>query len=72
MALTPTEIEHLINGAAPAVGLKLTFEQKRGVATYLALAAEMAELVQGLPLGRDDESGSVFTPVSPAVPGALA
>lgn len=70
MALSPTEIEQLINGSAPTVGLKLTFEQKRGVATYLALAAEMADLVHGLPLGRDDESGSVFTPVSPAVPGA--
>jgi hypothetical protein len=27
----------------------------------------MAELVMGLPLGPDDESGSVFTPVSPEV-----
>jgi hypothetical protein len=72
MALSPTEIEQLINASAPAMGLRLTTEQRRGVATYLALAADMAELVQGLPLGRDDESGSVFAPVAPAGAGSLA
>ena len=32
---------------------------------FFSLAAEMAQLVDGLPLGLDDESGSVFVPVSP-------
>jgi hypothetical protein len=37
------------------------------VLAYLTLASGMAELVMGLPLGVDDESGAVFVPVSPRV-----
>ena len=54
-----------LNAAAATLGLTLTAEQRPGVARYFALAADMAVLVNGLPLTPADESGSVFQPVSP-------
>lgn len=54
-----------VDAAAATLGLKVTAEQKPGVLMYFNLAAQMAELVQGLPLGLADESGNVFVPVSP-------
>ncbi|MDE2079879.1 MAG: DUF4089 domain-containing protein [Burkholderiales bacterium] len=56
-----------IDAAAQTLGLKIAAEYRAGVALYFGLAAEMAELLQGLPLGAADESGSVFTPVCPEV-----
>jgi hypothetical protein len=57
-----------IEAAATTLGLSLTQEQRKGVALYFGLAASMAALVQGLPLGPADESGNVFVPVAPQVP----
>ncbi len=54
-----------INAAAATLGLKITAEQRPGVTRFFGLAAEMAELVNGLPLTPADESGQVFRPVSP-------
>jgi hypothetical protein len=54
-----------IDAAAAMLGLKVTAEQRRGVATYLALAAAMAQKLEGLPLQPADESGNVFVPVAP-------
>jgi hypothetical protein len=56
-----------IEAAAATLGLKIAAEHKAGVAMYFGLAAGMAELLQGLALTAADESGSVFTPVSPRV-----
>ena len=56
-----------IDAAAATLGLNLTQEQRKGVALYFGLAASMAALVQGLPLGPADESGNVFVPVAPQV-----
>jgi hypothetical protein len=56
-----------IEAAAATLGLPLTQEQRKGVALYFGLAASMAALVQGLPLGPADESGNVFVPVAPRV-----
>jgi hypothetical protein len=56
-----------IDAAAATLGLSLTQEQRKGVALYFSLAASMAELLQGLPLGPADESGTVFVPVAPDV-----
>jgi len=56
-----------IDAAAATLGLSLTQEQRKGVALYFGLAASMAELLQGLPLGPADESGTVFVPVAPEV-----
>ena len=54
-----------IDAAAATLGLTITAEQRPGVTRYFALAADMAALVNGLPLTPADESGSVFQPVSP-------
>jgi hypothetical protein len=56
-----------IDAAAATLGLTLTQEQRKGVTLYFGLAASMAALVQGLPLGPADESGNVFVPVAPQV-----
>lgn len=56
-----------IEAAASTLGLKISAEQRKGVALYFGLAASMAELLQGLPLTSADESGNVFTPVAPEV-----
>ncbi len=54
-----------IDAAAATLGLKITAEQRPGVTRFFMLAADMATLVNGLPLTPADESGSVFQPVSP-------
>ena len=61
-AMSSEQIERLMNANAAALDLRIAIEHRPGVLAYLALAAEMAELVQGLPLTVDDESGSVFVP----------
>lgn len=66
MALTPQQIEALVAANAAALGLHIAAEHKPGVLAFVALAAGMADLVQGLPLGIEDEPGSVFTPITPA------
>ena len=54
-----------IQAAAATLGLKIPAEARAGVAVYFGLAADMAALVEGLPLTAADESGSVFAPVVP-------
>ena len=56
-----------IDAAAATLGLKITSEQRPGVVSYFALAAQMAALVQGLPLTPADEAANVFRPVEPEV-----
>jgi len=66
MTLTPAQIEALVSANADALGLELTPAQLPGVRRYVALAAEMAALVEGLSLGAGDEAANVFVPVAPA------
>jgi len=54
-----------IDAAAAALGLKITAEQRPGVEMYYGLAAQMAALIEGLPLTPADEPGTVFHPVVP-------
>jgi hypothetical protein len=54
-----------VDAAAATLGLKISAEQRPGVLQFFALAAGMAELLQGLPLQPHDESGNVFLPVPP-------
>ena len=54
-----------VDAAAALLGLPLAPEHRPGVLMYFALAAAMAEQVNGLPLSEHDESGSQFVPVSP-------
>ena len=56
-----------IDAAAATLGLKITAEQRPGVEMYFALAAQMAALLDGLPLTPADEPGTVFHPVAPEV-----
>jgi hypothetical protein len=65
--LTTDQIERIVHANALALDLHIAAEHRAGVAAYLRLAADMAELVMGLPLAPDDESGAVFTPVAPEV-----
>jgi hypothetical protein len=54
-----------VDAAAAALGLKIAAEYRPGVERFHALAAEMAALLEGLPLTPADESGNVFHPVAP-------
>jgi hypothetical protein len=65
--LSTDQLERIVQANAMALDLHIAIEYRAGVAAYVRLAAEMAELVMGLPLGPDDESGAVFTPVAPEV-----
>jgi hypothetical protein len=65
MALTPQQLEALVNANATALGLPIAAEHRSGVLAFLALAAGMAELVNAAPLGIDDEPANVFAPVPP-------
>jgi hypothetical protein len=47
------------------LGLPLAPEHWPGVLRYFGLAAEMAALVNGLPLGVHDEPAEAFVPISP-------
>ena len=59
------DVKAAVDAAAAVLGLKIAAEYRPGVETYFALAAQMAELVEGLPLTAADESGAVFRPVEP-------
>ena len=65
MRMTPQEMEACVEANARAVGLAIAPEHRAGVLHYFALAASMAELVNGLELGDHEEPAPVFTPVSP-------
>ncbi len=56
-----------VDAAAATLGLHIAAEHRQGVLTFFALAANMAALVDGLPLTAADESGNVFSPVAPEV-----
>ena len=64
------EIEAFVDASAAALGLPLAPEHRPGVLRYFALAAQMAELVHGLPLATADEPAETFVPVAPRAPAA--
>jgi hypothetical protein len=63
--MTRTQIEAIVAANAAGLDLALAAEHRPGVVAFFALAAEMATLVDGLPLTIDDETGSVFMPAAP-------
>lgn len=65
MTMTPQQIEATVSANAAALGLHIAAEHRPGVLAFFALAADMAELVQSLPLSAGDEPGNVFMPVAP-------
>lgn len=58
--------EAYVDAAAATLGLKIPAEHRAGVLLYFKLAADMADVVQGLPLTVADEPANVFVPVAPA------
>ena len=66
--MKPISIEAIVAAQASLLDLSIAAEYRPGVIAYFSLAAEMAQLVDGLALGVDDESGSVFVPVAPPEP----
>ena len=70
MALTPQQIEAVVDAQAALLELRLAPAHRPGVVAYFALAAGLAERVMGLPLGNEDEPAPVFTPVAPRGPQA--
>ena len=67
--MKPTPIESIVAAQASLLELPIAAEHRPGVLAYFALATEMARLVDGLELGVEDESGSVFLPVAPGHTG---
>lgn len=59
------QIEAYVDAAAAALDLPLAPEHRPGVLRYFGLAAEMAELVNALPLTVQDEPAEAFVPISP-------
>lgn len=66
--MTPTQTEAYVDAAAAALDLKLRADHRPGVLRYFALAAEMAALVEAVPLDMHAEPAVAFLPVSPAEP----
>lgn len=64
--MTPAQIEAYVDAAAAALQLPLAPEHRPGVLSYFALAAGMAELVAGKPLGPADDPAEAFVPIGPA------
>jgi hypothetical protein len=64
------QTEAYVDATAAALGLPLDAQHRPGVLHYFALAAAMAELVNGLPLGTADEPAEVFVPIEPQLPSA--
>lgn len=63
--MTPERLEAYVDAAAAAIDLPIPADLRPGVLRYFALAAEMAALVEGLPLGPHDEPAEAFVPIGP-------
>jgi hypothetical protein len=63
--LTPAQIEACCDATAAALGLPLAPEHRPGVLRYFGLAAQMAALLEVVPLAPTDEPAVHFMPVGP-------
>lgn len=63
--MTPAQTEAYVDAAAAALDLHLRADHRPGVLRYFALAAEMAALVDAVPLPPHAEPAVVFVPVPP-------
>ncbi len=59
------QIEAYVDATAALLGLPLAAEHRPGVLRYFALAAGLAELLNGMPLATHDEPAEVFIPIEP-------
>ncbi len=65
MTMDAERIENHVDAMAAVLELPLAPAHRPGVLRYFGLAAEMAELVNGLKLGVHDEPAEAFTPLAP-------
>lgn len=63
--MTPAQAESYVDAAAAALDLRLRADHRPGVLRYFALAAEMAALVECVPLEVHVEPAVNFVPVTP-------
>ena len=66
MSMTPEQIEAYVDATATALDLKLRPEYRDGVLRYFALAADMAALLDAVPLEPHVEPAVNFVPVPPS------
>ena len=64
MTLDEARTAAYVDAMATVLGLPLAPEHWPGVLHYFGLAAEMAGLVNGLPLGVHDEPAEAFVPIT--------
>lgn len=62
--MTPQQIEAHVDATAAALALPIAAEHRPGVLRYFALAAEMAAVVDAVPLAPHDEPAVSFVPVA--------
>jgi hypothetical protein len=63
--MTPAQTEAYVDAAAAALDLNLRPDHRPGVLRFFALAAEMAAVVDAVPLEPHAESAVSFVPVAP-------
>ena len=63
--MTPAQTEAYVDATAAALGLNLRPDHRPGVLRFFALAAEMAAVIDAVPLAAHAESAVSFVPVSP-------
>jgi hypothetical protein len=64
-AMSPEQIEAYVDASAAALDLRLQPGHRAGVLRYFGLAAEMAALLESVPLDAHVEPAVNFTPVAP-------
>jgi len=65
MNMSPEQIEAFVDASAAALDLNLRPEHREGVLRYFALAADMAALLDAVPLDPHVEPALNFVPVAP-------
>ncbi|MEJ8815738.1 DUF4089 domain-containing protein [Variovorax ureilyticus] len=63
--MTPVQIETYVDAAAAALGLRLRPDHRPGVLRYFALAADLAAVIDAVPLAPHHEPAVAFSPVVP-------
>lgn len=66
--MSAADVEAYVDAAAAAIGLPIDPAHRPGVVRYVALAAQMAELVMTAPLGVADDPAEAFVPIAAEPP----
>lgn len=64
--MKPADVSAFIDQAANLLDLHIAEAHRPGVMHYFSIAADMAALVNGLPLSASDEAAGAFIPIAPA------